>query len=332
MFQSATSKNVLVLVLCWLVLAGAGGYLTYRVQPDEIDRLEKSVQVGRLKQAEVAGLLAEAADTEEQARDVVARWQARYKAVPASLSSPEVVGYLNELTQTGFENFDVTLEGVNRTSDVSYYTFSVSGRGYFSRLYEFVWEVENNRLFYRLDNLRLDQIDLIKPDPALGTDRMQILVSFDFKVYAYFGATEGITPSDGLLGGDASQPLGPVTGLPPVPSDVLPARRPDINPFFPVVMADLPPNTYGHVDLEKATLLAVVGDEAVFRDGEKGTRRLGVGDPVYLGAITSVDATEGRVRARLNKGGIIDEVELRLHTGERYRQALGPAQLLPTTD
>lgn len=332
MFQTAASKNILVLLLCWLFTAGAGAYFTYVLQPAELERLEKSVQVGRLKEAEVSSLLAEAADTEEQARDIVARWNARYKAVPASISSPDVIGYLNDLTQTGFENFDLGLEGITRTPDFSYYTFNVSGRGYFSHLYEFVWEVENNRLFYRLDNLKLDHIDLIKPDPKLGTDRMQVMVSFDFKVHAYFGSAEGMNAAEGLFAGDDVQPLGPSTGLPPVPEDVLPDRRPDINPFFPVVMSQLPPNTYGHVDLEKATLVAIVGDQAIFHEGDRGTRRLGVGDPVYLGQIVAVDATEGRVRARLNKGGIIDEVELELHTGDRYRQAFGPVQLTPATE
>jgi hypothetical protein len=57
---------------------------------------------------------------------------------------------------------------------------------------------------------------------------------------------------------------------------------------------------------------------------------LGVGDPVYLGQIVSVDPREGRVIARLNKGGIIDEIEMVLDTGERFRQAVGPVQLSPS--
>jgi hypothetical protein len=57
-----------------------------------------------------------------------------------------------------------------------------------------------------------------------------------------------------------------------------------------------------------------------------------VGDNIYLGQIIEVDPIEGRVRARLNKGGIIDEVEIYLQSGDRSRQAQGSVQRSPLLD
>jgi hypothetical protein len=50
---------------------------------------------------------------------------------------------------------------------------------------------------------------------------------------------------------------------------------------------------------------------------------------VYLGQVTVVDPNVGRVVVRLNLGGIIDEIELKLQSGEQFRQALGPVKMSP---
>src|SRR5690606_19843527 len=111
----------------------------------------------------------------------------------------------------------------------------------------------------------------------------------------------------------------------------LASSQPRGNPFFPSVMEELPPNTYNLLEVENANLVAIIGQHAVFRDAN-GTHQLGVGDKVYLGHIKVVDPKKDLVVVHLNKGGIVDEVELALHDGEHYRQALGPQSLAPITD
>src|SRR5690554_1017178 len=143
-------NNLLTLVACWVLTVIVGAYVTFFKQPDELEQVQKAEQVVRLKQDEVSSLLTEAASSKEMADDAVARWRARYKVIPATLTSHEVVGYLNELTAAGFKNFDIALNGVQRHGTYSYYTFNVTGRAYYSSLYRFVWEIENNRDFYRI--------------------------------------------------------------------------------------------------------------------------------------------------------------------------------------
>jgi hypothetical protein len=75
-------------------------------------------------------------------------------------------------------------------------------------------------------------------------------------------------------------------------------------------------------------LVSIIGGKAVFREGDN-FRAVGVGEDVYLGQIVEVDPTEGRVQARLNKGGIIDSIELYLQSGEQFRQALGSIRKAP---
>lgn len=324
-------QNIVVLAVCWLLVTAAGVYVTFFEQPEELDRLEKAEKVTRLKEAELTTLLAEEASAAQQAEQILRRWEARYKIIPKELEDEEVVAYLNHLSRTGFKNFDITFGGIRRTRDFSAYAYQISGRGFFDALYRVVWELENNRYFFRVRDLRLEHIDLVSRDRESQREALHVMVSFTMGVEAYFGGAEGLSAESVLAGlpEEASHVEGGLaTVLPPVPTEVLPAREPAKNPFFPAIMSTIPPNTDNLVDVEKARLVSIVAGKAIFL-WEDEYHQLDIGDPVYLGKIILVDPTEDRVVARLNKGGIIDEVELELQTGERYRQALGPVNLSP---
>lgn len=318
-------QQTLVLAVCWVLVVGVGIYLTFVRQPSELQRLEDAVQVERLKRAEVASLLDELMSSREEAEAAVQRWHVRYKTIPDTLTSPAVVGQLTRLTQGGFKSADVAYEGVVQQPDVSYHSFRVQGEGYFTSLYRFIWELENSRPLYRIDGLTLDHIDLMTDHPETGREQMLVMVSFTLNVRAYYGGTDvAQAPPIALAQLDGEFPKGAQ-----VPVGLLPNERPAVNPFFPGIMDQLPPNTHGLVDVEAAQLVSIVGNEAVFKDAS-GYRAVGVGEDVYLGQVVEVDPTAEQVVVRLNKGGIIDEIELDLATGERFRQALGPTTLLPT--
>ncbi len=331
--MSKVGYSILVMGAIWLIVIGAGVYVM-RAKSDELDQVVRAEKVARLKKAELEQLFITEGQSKESARDATRRWFARYKVIPEELSSPEVIGYLNSLTLAGFKNFDVTATGTKNDPDISYHTYTVDGRGYFSSLYKFIWSIENNRNFYRIENLSLDHIDLVTEDKDKGKPRLEVMVSFRMSLNAYFSGTEGVSASDEMfaemLEGQAL-PVGWSGALPPVPKDVLPDESPAVNPFYPGILSQIPPNTEGYVDVEDSgtQLVSIVGGRAVFKDSQ-GYRQLGVGDPVYLGQITDIDPVEGRVSARLNKGGIIDRVDLSLNAQDGYRQAIGGTLLAPT--
>ncbi|MEM8558699.1 MAG: hypothetical protein AAGG50_12835, partial [Bacteroidota bacterium] len=98
------------------------------------------------------------------------------------------------------------------------------------------------------------------------------------------------------------------------------------NPFYPLILEALPPNTDDLVDVEGNALVSVVGEVAVFERGGV-LRSLRVGDRVYLGRIAAIDTEKARVVANLNRGGIRERVELDLLSGESYKQAIGRTQI-----
>lgn len=323
--------NIIIIALIWFAVIGVGVYITMMKQPEELERAEKAEKVERLKVTELASLSTEHATSQAMADEAVQKWRARYKVIPRSLTGPEVVGYLNELTNTGFENFDVTYQGVQNTPDYSTHTFNAEGRGYFNDLYRIIWEMENNRYFYRVSNLNLDHIDLITEDKDTGRSRMKVMVSFKFNITAYFGGTEGMSApleEEEIVDENTLTISRAKSDLPPVPKAVLPNQRPDVNPFFPLIMDNIPPNTHGLIDLGSAKLVSIVGQQAFFSE-EGALRSVGVGGDVYLGQITQIDPIEGVVKARLNKGGIIDQVELYLQSGELNQSSVGAVRRAP---
>lgn len=323
-------NNILVIGLCWVLTAGIGSYLTFFRQPDQLHVLLQQEQDLKLRESEIEELLAQQVASEAQAQQIMARWNARYKLVPDQLQTTDVMGYLNSLTESGFRAFDVEYSGRQGGRAFDRHVFTVSGRAFFSSLYRTIWAIENHRDFYRVENLDLNHFDLVDEDPFTGRPRMDVMVSFSFDLHAFFGGVEGLSADDeGLF--DPQGVIRPQAGgkLPPVPVSILPDRQPAKNPFHPLILETIPPNTDGLPEIEDATLVSIVGGRAIFElDGSM--IELGVGDPVYLGQIVSIDPREGLVVARLNKGGIIDEIEMVLETGDLFRQALGPNALTPT--
>lgn len=333
--MSKIGYSVLVMGALWVIVIIAGIYML-NAKNEDLDRAVRAEKVVRLKKAELDELFLKKTNSEASAKDATRRWFARYKIIPEDLSSPEVMGYLNSLTEAGFKNFDVNATGTKSEPDYSFHTYSIDGRGYFSSLYKFIWDIENNRNFYRINNLTLDEIDLITEDRKTGKERMQIMVSFRMTLNAYFSGTEGVSAPEELFAemmeGEAL-PTGWSSQLPPVPTDILPDNSPAINPFYPGILDNLPPNTDNLLDIEDSNvqLISIVGGQAIFRDAT-GNRILGVGDNIYLGQIRDIDPLEGRVHAILNKGGIIDEVEVFLESEDSYRRAIGGTRLTPSSN
>lgn len=306
--------NTIILTVVMAFALGIGYYITQQKQPETLNALLEEEEAIRLRQAELQDLLGQEAIASEEAAEAYRRWNARYKILPEDLSSPDVVDYLNALSRSGFRSFDLTLAGVERQPNYSVHSYNVTGLAYFESLYAFIWNVENGRGMYRVRDLSITKNIIEIPNPETGVGRQVVLARFSLAIDGYFAGGQGMSAPDSIIA---------------IPASVMPPRTASMNPFFPIIMENLPPNTDDLVDLEVDELVSVVGQQAVFSHNGS-LRSVGVGDPIYLGRIALVDPTEGRVVIDLNKGGILERVELNLQTGERYRQALGSVQLTGT--
>ena len=82
--------------------------------------------------------------------------------------------------------------------------------------------------------------------------------------------------------------------------------------FYPLIRNEIPPNTNNLLDVQTAQLLALIPEGAFLSDANGTTYLLWEGDPVYLGYLTKIDYENNKVSFILNKGGIIEKVDLLL--------------------
>lgn len=325
MFNIGT--NQILLLSCLVLVIGAGTYVTYFQQQSTIESLNQEIEEKKQEKERIQTLKTNLADAEETLESTRQRWRTRYKIVPDTTTSPVVLGYLTELTQTGFKTFDVTSAGTQQRNGYNAYAFSAQGEAFFSSLYRFIWTIENNRPFYRVRDLSLNYLEERTTDEETGQTSMDVLVSFQMDVEAIYGAVGGMEGGGGPSDERQLQalPVAQTTPAPPLPARVLPNPSPNINPFYPLVFEQVPPNEYNRLNVESAQLISIINGQAVF-ETNGGIERVGEGDRVYLGRITEVDASEGRVVARLNRGGIVDTVELSLNAQSPLQRTQGGTQ------
>lgn len=305
-----------ILLIITLLVCGAGYYVTDVKQEEEKAAVEDAIKLARMEKAEVEQLIVEESTTSEMAAEAVGKWKSRYKYIPEEMTTPDIVNYLEGLTDRGFESFNIQLNGVTTKKNFKQYTFDVQGTAYYNNLYDFVWHIENNRAFYRISDLNMSYTTVSDMNNATGVERRRDMVSFSLILDAYFAGAEGLSAEEGELV--------------EVPEDLLPSHEPAHNSFYPHVRTDLPSNDELLVNVEEARLLSVIGGRAVVEDS-RGQHILSLGDKVYLGTIVTIDPVAIRVVARLNKGGVMREVELTLDAPdtEAYRQAQGDKQISP---
>lgn len=307
--------NTLLLTVFLAATSGGGYYVTHKQQPAELAEIQKEIEALEAREADLESLMAQEAIASAEAEQTLARWNTRYKMLPTSLESADVVAYLNALSSRGFRRFDLTLSGITPGQEASYYTYQVTGEAYFESLFAFIWHLENSRALYRMRDLSIQKhVTTITTPGDEGPGRQVILAEFAFAVDAFFSTDPTLSA--------------PENSITP-PPEAFPARRAAINPFFPFILETLPPNTDDLVEPESDPLVSVIGRMAVFERGGQ-LRQLRPGDRIYLGRISDVDPRRARVIVDYNRGGIRERVEIDLETGERYRQALGPQTLSPT--
>ena len=303
-----------------LVLGGASYYTTDVHQADRIQRLEDSRRVAALAVTRVDELLQQESVSEEAAAAALSRWYGRYKYIPREMDTADIVEYLELLTRAGFEQFDLALAGQTSGPEFSTYRFDVEGTGTYPALYRLVWNLENNREFYRVNDLRMEHEVFTREDRP---DRD--LVKFTFGLEIYYAGLEGISAPEedlapipkGLLlpnsaARDIFRPLVRVPRDAPATSvDVAQAPGAAAPGQAPVAAAPAEraraaepadePAAPRELDAERAVLLMVAGGQAVFVDGSGRRYSVGPGDPVLGGEVVSID-NRGGVRLRLGEG------------------------------
>jgi hypothetical protein len=274
-----------------LILA-VGTYIRAFNLPKKITALEKEIQKIDEELQNTPNLVNQFNDLSAVLTDTQKRWEGRNKDIPPVDITAQSYAYFSHLIDlSGEVKLDMVYTGTTSQTNYGFNTYVLKGEAPFDNLYRFIWYLENDRRLYKVQTIALKGLEVAPTDQEEG----KVLVTFDMTVQAFFSSVSELSSS-----------LGERQRLP----NVLTA-----DPFEPVISAGLPPNIDGLVEIERSDLKAVIPGKAFVLDQNNTIRTMHEGDEVYLGYVTRIVPDEGRLECTLNKGGIIEKVELKIRYG-----------------
>jgi hypothetical protein len=282
-------KNTLGLLALLLIVLVAGGVYLLVFQKGKIE--EKSAKLSELKINDY--------NTDQltyQYQDLVLRaavldsvLAARKFNIPQNTSSIKFFNFINQVSTRFSANSQVSVEYMDQKEDKEflYHEYRLAGSADYNDLYGLIYAVEQSKELKKISSVNLSNV--------ISTDKEgmpHFLVGYTLITRVYF------SPNDRFATGSLIE-------------NQLVSRR-IYDAFYPLIRNEIPPNIDFLLDVNGARLLALIPEGAFISDSRGNTYLLWEGDPVYLGYVTKIDYKNNKINFILNKGGIIERVELDL--------------------
>jgi hypothetical protein len=285
-------RNSIALGILLFLIVSVGTYIRAFNQPRRAKAIEAEIKKIDEELQNTPNLVNEFNDLSAVLTDTQKRWEARNKDIPPVDITSQSYAYFSHLIDlSGPIKLDMLYAGLQSKGNYGYNVYSLKGEAPFESFYRFVWYLENDRRLYKINSMALKGLEVAATEKEEGG----VLVTFDMQVHAYFSSVAELSSSLG--------------------ERVLSPNLLAVDPFEPVISAGVPPNLQSLVEVERSTLKAVIPGKAFVEDQTSMMRTLREGDEVYLGYVTKLDPENGRIECTLNKGGIIEKVELKIRYG-----------------
>ena len=284
-------NSIVLAVLLFLILA-VGTYIRAFNLPKKQKAIEVQIKTIEDELQNTPNLYNQFNDLSALLTDTQKRWEHRNKDIPPVDQTAQSYAYFSRLIDlSGYVKLDMIYAGVQMKGNYGYNIYNLKGEAPFDNLYRFIWYLENDRKLYKVHTLTLKGLEIAPTEKEEG----KVLVTFDMAVHAYFSSVSELSSS---LGERSITP-----------------NYLAVDPFAPVISSGIPPNTRSLVEVERSDLKAVIPGKAFLLDQNNLIQTLQEGDEVYLGYVTKIDPENGRIECTLNKGGIIEKVELKIRYG-----------------
>jgi hypothetical protein len=285
-------RNSIVLAILLFLILGVGTYIRAFNLPKKEKVIEKQIKQIEDELQNTPNLYNQFNDLSALLTDTQKRWENRNKDIPPVDQTAQSYAYFSRLIDlSGYVKLDMVYTGLQAKGNYGYNIYALKGEAPFDNLYRFIWYLENDRKLYKIQSLTLKGLEVAPTEKEEG----KVLVTFDMLVHAYFSSVSELSSS---LGERSITP-----------------NALAVDPFSPVISSGIPPNTRQLVEVERSDLKAVIPTKAFLLDQNTVIKTLQEGDEVYLGYVTKLDPESGRIECTLNKGGIIEKVELKIRYG-----------------
>lgn len=290
-------RNSLVLGILLFIALVVGLWLTAISLPSKADKINKEIKSIDAQLQGTPNLVNQFNDLSATLADTKKRWENRNKDIPPIDVTSQTYAYFSRLIDlSGYVKLDMIYQNVAHQGSYGYNIYNLKGEAPFENFYRFVWYLENGRKLYKIQSLNVRGLEIAPKTDEEG----QILVTFEMVVHAYFSSVAELASAPG------ERTITPNTLL--------------VDPFAPVISSGISPNLRSLVEIERSDLKAVIPGKAYVLDQSNTIRALSEGDEVYLGYVTKIVPEEGRIECTLNKGGIIEKVELKIRYGVQAQQ------------
>jgi hypothetical protein len=273
--MSFKTRNTLVLIVGWMIIAGTGFAFTELWQGKELAELERIQRdLGNLPL--LADEVQQLTVRNLQLKDQYAN---RKKVIPPSDQASQTHDYITRaIDQAGKIKMDMKFVEGRELREWGYNRYSLAqGESRFESFYKFIYAIENGPRPYKIQTLKLSQ------------DEIGNNMKFEINLEAYYSAVADAGASE----------VKPLTQLP----------NPPHNPFTPFITGPVSESRY--VDVNAAELQGIILGKAYLRYRNR-TVVLQVGDRVQNGRVTTIDAARGRVVFTLTEEGVSRRVEKRI--------------------
>ena len=285
-------STLVLLALLFIILIAGGAYL-YFVQNKDLDEKKSKLQELQAKALDPQELLAQYQDLLVQSNRLDSILANREFNIPQNLSSIKFYNFVNNVTNGFSDKAQVNIEFLEQKQEKEffYHEYKLTGFGYFNEVYNLIFAIENSKELKKVTSVSLGNLVQTKEDEI-----PVYLVNFTLNARTYFSTDNRFAPATFVENNLGSPTL--------------------YDAFYPLIRNEIPPNVDELLDVQGATLLALIPEGAFIADSKGNTFLIWEGEQVYLGYLTKIDYQNSRVSFILNKGGIIEKMDLELDRSE----------------
>lgn len=282
-------KNTFVLLGLLFFIVVAGGIYLFMFQSGRIN--EKQAQLKKLSSYDfnTEQLTLQYQQMLKRAASLDSILAARKFSIPQELSSIKFFNFMNQVTAALSPSTQIDVEYLEqkKANEFDLYEYKLAGSGPYNDIYKMIYSLEQSKELKKLKGITLTN--------QIVTDKFGVpkfFVNFAGTVDVYFSQDDRFTSKEFLE------------------NDLSTSAKYDA--FYPLIRTQVPPNVDGLLDVQGGKLLALIPEGAFLADTKGNTYLLWEGEQVYLGYLTNIDYEHNTVSFILNKGGIIERVELGL--------------------
>jgi len=291
------TKNTLALVGLLILLLFLGGLYIFIFQRGTLKEDKSKLESLKSNHYNTDQLNLQYHNLQEKAAKLDSVLAKRKFNIPQNLSSISFFSFINKVSSNFSSNTQINVDFSEQKKDKEfhYYEYKITGNGDFNDLYKLIYSIEQSKELKKIKNVTLSNYISSQKD---GTTNF--LVSFTITADVYFADNNRFSTAE-------------------IVENNLNAKEVyDI--FYPLIRTQIPPNYDNLLDVQGAKLLALIPEGAFIADSKGNTYLLWEGQQVYLGYLTKIDYDHNMVSFILNKGGIIEKVDLSLEKEGTYKK------------